>query len=343
MACMDTNSTPVPNLYSNNSTTQQVERVDAHDDRIWDRKDIAEQIKLMVLKYRIQKAIQENEAQGVRTDVSIVDLQSSQSIVKHNQNDVHFAASINKLPVALLLLEDIRAGKVSLDQVMTWQPSDVRAGFGTYDQPGAPTTATLGEVVNDMLNKSGNTAVRIVVNGALGGPHTVNDRLAAKPQLEHTRLTPVDATRFFLGDSTSKESLWVMTQLMKTQDRPARFMKNAMATNIFTDFGLRSQLAGNDFIVLVNKIGLLDDTEGNNRHDVGIIYNTKTRKSYAFSIMTTAPFNETDPSATDQANKSLMDMGRPLLRYAGDRTDFHTMDNRELFRHMRHEHGRMRY
>jgi beta-lactamase class A len=338
---MDTNSTQAPNLYTNN--TQQVERIDAHDDRIWDRQDIAAQLKLMVLKYRIQKVIQENEGQGVRTDVSITDLQSNQSIVQHNQNDVHFAASINKLPVALLLLEDIRAGKANLNQQMTWQPSDVRAGFGTYDQPGAPTTATLGEVVNDMLNKSGNTAVRVVVNGALGGPHKVNERLAAKPQLEHTRLIPVDATRFFLGDSTSKESLWVMTQLMKKQDGPAKFMKQAMATNIFTDFGVRSQLAGNDFIVLVNKIGLLDDTEGNNRHDVGIIYNTKTHKSYAFSVMTTAPYNETDPAATEQANKSLMDIGRPLLRYAGDKAGFHTMDSTVL-KQLRHlEHGRVEY
>lgn len=317
--------------------------MDAHDDRIWDRKDIAAQIKLVVLKYRIQKVIQENEGKDVRTDVSITDLQSGQSIVKHNQNDVHFAASINKLPVALLLLEDIRAGKVNLNQQMTWQPSDVRAGFGTYDQPGAPTTATLGEVVNDMLNKSGNTAVRVVVNGALGGPHKVNERLAAKPQLEHTRLIPVDATRFFLGDSTSKESLWVMTQLMKKQDAPAKFMKQAMTTNIFTDFGVRSQLAGNDFIVLVNKIGLLDDTEGNNRHDVGIIYNTKTQKSYAFSVMTTAPYNETDPSATEQANKSLMDIGRPLLRYAGDKADFHTMDSAVLKQLQHLEHGRVEY
>ena len=339
---MDINSTPVPNLYSNNNQ-QQVVRVDASDDSIWDRGDVASQIKLLVLKYRIQKVINENEAAGVRTDVSITDLQTSQTIIGHNQNDVHFAASINKLPVALLLLEDLRAGKLSLDQTMTWQPSDVRGGFGVYDQPGAPTSAKLSDVLYDMLNHSGNTAVRIIVNYGLGGAAAVNDRLAAKPQLEHTRLIPLDTNRFFLGDSTSKESLWVMTQLMKKQDAPAKFMKNALATNIFTDFGVRSQLAGNDFIVLVNKIGLLDDVDGNNRHDVGIIYNTKTHKSYGFSMMTTTPFNETDPSATEQANQSLMDMGRPLLRYAGDKAGFHTMDSPVLKKLQRLEHGRIKY
>jgi beta-lactamase class A len=341
---MNIHSTPAPNVYINNN--QQVESMHAQDDSIWDRKDVAAQLKLLVLKYRIQKVTAKNEKLGVRTDVSITDLSSGMSIMQHNEDDVHFAASINKLPVALLLLEDLRANKVSLDQTMTWLPSDVRAGFGVYDQPGAPTSATLGDVLYDMLNHSGNTAVRVVVNGALSGPQAVNDRLASKPELVHTRLIPLDATRFFLGDTTSKESLWVLTELMKTQDAPASFIRNALAANIFTDFGVRSQLAGNDFVVLVNKIGLLDDVDGNNRHDVGIIYNIKTHKSYAYALLTTAPFNDTDPSATEQANESLMDMGRPLLRFAGDKklpSQSALYDSQALLKQLRTEHGRVLY
>ncbi len=104
---------------------------------------------------------------------------------------------------------------------------------------------------------------------------------------------------------------------MKHQDRYARFMKDAMATNIFTDFGTRSALSGSGYIVLVNKIGLLDDVDGNNRHDVGIIYNTRNHKSYAYSFMTTSAYD--DAEATSLANQSLKDMGGYTLRFAGDR------------------------
>ena len=76
-------------------------------------------------------------------------------------------------------------------------------------------------------------------------------------------------------------------------------------------------MAGNDWITLVNKVGILNDPTGDNRHDVGIIYNQKTHKSYGYSYMTTAP--EENPDATPQAEQSLKDMGRYLLRFAGDK------------------------
>jgi len=90
-----------------------------------------------------------------------------------------------------------------------------------------------------------------------------------------------------------------------------------MKDNIYTDMGTRSQLAGNDYITLVNKVGILDDVEGDNRHDVGIIYNTKTKKSYAYSFFTTSPFDDAD--ATPQADESLKEMGRYTLRFSGDK------------------------
>jgi hypothetical protein len=153
----------------------------------------------------------------------------------------------------------------------------------------------------------------------LGGAAAVNERWAAEPNLAHTRLQPLDATRFFLGNSTPHDSLWTMSELMSERDEHSRFMKRALAGNIFTDFGVRSQLGDTERLKLVNKIGLLDDVEGNNRHDTGIIYNKKTNRSYAYSFFTTAPFNETDPSATVRADQSLKDMGRYLLRFAGSR------------------------
>lgn len=285
---------------------------------MFQRGDVQQIIKETLLRHFVKKEVKENEVAGAMTGVTITDLATQRTIFGHEQETEHFAASINKIPVALLVLEDLHAGKLDLDQMMTWQESDRRGGFGLYDQPSSPLQAPLRDVLYDMLNRSGNTAVRIVVNNALGGAAAVNARWEASPQLSHTYLIPVDANRFFLGNSTTSDSMWAFSELLKKKDEPGTFMKDALSTNIFTDFGVRTQLAGNDYIVLANKIGLLDDVEGNNRHDVGIIYNTKTKKSYGYSFFTTSPFDS--PTATPQADQSLKDMGRYLLRFAGDRT-----------------------
>lgn len=275
-------------------------------------------LKGIVLRWRVQQSIQQDEAQHILTGVKITDLQTTDSIVNHKSNTEHFAASINKLPVALLVLEDLRSGTLDMEQTMTWVPSDRRDGGGVYDAPDAPTQARLKDVLYDMLNRSGNTAVRVLVNYGLGLAPAVNERWAQIPQLSHTYLIPLeDPTRFYLGNSTPHDSLWTLQQLMNTQDSYGQFVKNALATNPYTDTGTRSQLAGNEYIVLVNKLGLLNDPDGNNRHDVGIIYNTRTHKSYAYAFMTTSP--QANEAATPQAEQSLKDMGRYTLRYSGDK------------------------
>jgi beta-lactamase class A len=305
------------------------------------RTDITQAVKETVLQHLIDGSIKDDEAQSIVTGVQIMDMQDGHLITDHNSSTEQFAASINKLPVALLVLQDLRSHKLRLSQTMTWQPSDVRGGFGVYDQPGAPTSASLQDVLEDMLNHSGNTAVRVLVNYGLGGAAAVNDRWATMPELNHTRLQPLDASRFYLGNSTPHDSLWALTQILNRNDHYSRVMKNAMATNIFTDYGVRSQLSGNTWITLVNKVGILDDVDGNNRHDTGVIYNTHTHKSYAYSFMTTSPNAST--TATPQAEQSLKDMGRYLLRYAGDTPSGAITPHISTFAAPNIEHGKTLY
>lgn len=287
------------------------------NDSIFQQKDISDGYKSAALVYRLNQIIKENESQGVTTSVSLTDLQTSRALLNHNENTVQFAASVNKVPIAWLVLQDLRAGKFKMTDTVTWTASDVRAGYGVYDQAGAPVSATVQDVIYDMLNHSGNTAVRVLVNYELGGAVKVNERLATYPQLPNTRLQPLDGNRFYVGNSTSKESLWVMQKLLSKTDSYEKFMKHAMQTNIFTYYGVRSQLEGNDYVVLVNKVGILDDVDGNNRHDTGVIYNTKTHKAYGYSFMTTTAYDNT--TGTAQAEHSLDLMGRDVLRFAGDK------------------------
>lgn len=287
----------------------------SYDLKMLDRDEVKNVIKTAILRLFLKKEVHENEKQQILTDVTLYDLDSNQKIYGHNEDTEHFAASINKLPVTLLLIEDLKAGKVTLDTTLTWTVADQRAGNGQYDQPGAATSATVRQVLFDMLNRSGNTAVRALVNGVLGGAIATNDRLAAKPELQHTRLIPLDGNRFYLGNTTSKESLWVLREIMEEDASYAQIVRNMLSTNIFENDGFRSQLAGNDYVVLANKTGLLYDPEGNNVHDVGIIYNTKTGKSYGYSVLTTSPSD----AVTPRADQSIKNMGKYVLKFAGDK------------------------
>ncbi len=278
------------------------------------RHDIGDIVKKVLLRRFLKEEVRENTQQGIVTDVTLVDLGTDHKIYGHNEDTEHFAASINKLPVTLLLMEELEAGRVTLDTPLSWVASDQRAGNGVYDVPGAPTTGTVREVLHDLLNRSGNTAVRIIVNYTLGSAEAVNTRLALKPELEHTRLIPLDANRFYLGNTTSEESLWVMRQILDNPASYAQVIKELLRTNIFVSDGFRSQLQGNNFIVLVNKTGLLYDPDGNNVHDVGVIYNTETGKSYGYSVLTTSP----NDGVTPRADLSIKNMGRAVLRFAGD-------------------------
>jgi beta-lactamase class A len=279
---------------------------------------IGDYFKSLRLRHYIETIIAKNESLGVVTGVSIIDLQTQQSIVSHNLDTEQFAASVNKVPIAELVLRDLRAGTLTLDQQLTWAASDVRGGAGVYDQPGAPLQASVRDLLFDMLNPSGNTAVRVFVNQAMGGAVVVNGRFTNELGLQHTYLQPLDSNRFYVGNTTAREAMKNIRALLKGNDQYQKLVKNALATNIYTDFGVRSQLAGNDYIVLANKVGILDDPDGNNRHDVGLIYNTKTHKTYAYAFMDTA-FGESYNAPTAQAGISLADMGRGVLRYSGDK------------------------
>jgi beta-lactamase class A len=305
---------PAPKL----PTTDQTQQTLKTDISSLSDSSIGDYFKGLKLRHYIQTVIAKNESLGVTTDVSVIDMQSHQSIINHNLDVEHFAASVNKVPIAELILKDLRAGKITMDQQLTWTAADVRAGAGTFDQPDAPLQAPLKDVLFDMLNPSGNTAVRILVNGVLGGAAATNDRFKNELHLQHTYLQPLTGNKFYVGNTTARDAMTNIQTLLKGNDKYQKFVQNALATNIYTDYGVRSQLAGNDYIVLANKVGILDDVDANNRHDVGLIYNTQTHKSYAYAFLNTA-HGEAYNTATAQAGISLADMGKGLLRFAGDK------------------------
>lgn len=238
------------------------------------------------------------------------------NVINYNAHEEHFAASINKVPVSVLLLDKLRSGEITLETELSWTDDDVRAGAGDLDQPDSPREGTVQDVIEDLLHKSGNTAVRVAVNGILGGPDAVNDTWQNEYNLQHTYLVPLEEDRslFYFGYANTNEALKMLRELTEGNDEYAELVQDYMATNTWDNMGVRSVLGDSKKIKLINKIGYLDDPAGNNRHDIGLIINTKTGKSYSYAFLETAPTSE---EATVQADRALQDLGAATLKQAG--------------------------
>lgn len=273
--------------------------------------------KRLILRSQLARQVRENEKEGIDTSVIVYDLTDRRPVYSHNTEYVHWAASLSKLFVTELLLEDLNAGKTNLDTVVSWDASDRRDGAGVYDAPGAPTSATVRDVLFDMLNKSGNTAVRVIVNKTMGGADAVNARYEAVPELKVTRLIPLGEGRFFLGYTTPAEVDYILNKLYRQEGEVPSFVKHALATNIFDDYGPRSQVKDKENITVIDKQGQLDDPEGNNRHDVGVIENAKNGHKLRYVLMTT---NYELPAGKETADAvlSLQAFGRDMLCFEGD-------------------------
>lgn len=273
--------------------------------------------KRALLANSLKKTVKSNEKQTITTSVTTYDLTDKKLIYAHDVDTEHYAASTQKIPVVELVIQDLRAGKITLDTQLTWNETDRRAGAGIYDAVGAPTAGTVRDVIFDMLNKSGNTAVRVLVNNVLGGANATNDRLAAYPQLKVTRLQPLDGNRFFVGYTTAREASYIFYEFYRHSDQFAVFAKTALATNIFNDYGPRSQIQDPDKMTVIDKQGMLNDPEGNNRHDIGVIKNKKTGHQVLYTLYTTSP-GESGETLITPAEDSLKAMGRAMLQYDGD-------------------------
>lgn len=307
-------NTPVATNPPQTSTTEQQTHVDP-EGASWYAKQL-------ILKLQLAQQVQRNEKDGIDTSAIVYDITDNKPIYSHNVNYKHYAASVSKLFVTSLLLEDLRQGKTTFDTRLTWNTSDKREGEGKYDAKGAPLTGTVRDVLFDMLNQSGNTAVRAIVNQVLGGAAAVNQRYKTEyPQLSVTKLQPVAGTPsgFLLGYTTPAETDFILDRLYNQTDSYGVFVKHALATNIFNDYGPRSQVKDTTNITVIDKQGMLDDPEGNNRHDVGVIENAQNGHKLRYVLMTT---NYEQPAGplTEKASTSLQAFGRDMLRFEGDST-----------------------
>lgn len=249
------------------------------------RGDTRTWVQRQALRLAVDDEIGENEQKDITTSVYFVDNTHNQTLYRYRIDKEYYAASVNKLPITLLLLEDLRSGKLALDDKIEL-PAERIEGAGKYDEDDRTREITLGQALEDMLKRSGNTVVRALV-AELGGAEKVNERLAQDKNLRKTRLIDRGSDGFWLGNTTARESLDIMNRVAEKQDVYGKFVQKALTDNVFDDFGVKAQHSSS-YIVLTNKMGQLSDEGGDVRHDVGIIHNTRTGERYSFAILNSA-------------------------------------------------------
>jgi beta-lactamase class A len=113
---------------------------------------------------------------GYEVSVYLLNL-SDNSFVDIAGDRAFSAASIIKLPILMAFLQDVDAGKISLNETLTMKADDVVGGSGyMQDMPVGSRFSAL-EVISNMIITSDNTATNMAID-RMGGIQVLNERFA---------------------------------------------------------------------------------------------------------------------------------------------------------------------
>ncbi len=146
------------------------------------------------------------------TGLLFVDLETGE-YVDFNGDKVYPAASIIKLPILIAFLQDVDAGKISLNETWTMTDDVIVGGSGEFQDLPVNTRLKAQNVINQMITISDNTATNMVIK-RMGGLNYVNQRFA-QLGLSNTRL------RQWLPDlgGTNTTTLKELAQTLAMLDR----------------------------------------------------------------------------------------------------------------------------
>ncbi|MBD2357738.1 serine hydrolase [Tolypothrix sp. FACHB-123] len=124
------------------------------------------------LKSAVQNLVAANP--NLTPGVMLVDLDTG-SYVDINSNASFPAASTIKIPILVAFFQDLDAGKIRLDEMLTMQQQMIAGGSGNMQYKPAGTQFTALEVASKMITISDNTATNMLI-ARLGGIEALNQR-----------------------------------------------------------------------------------------------------------------------------------------------------------------------
>lgn len=110
----------------------------------------------------------------LQAGVFVVDLDTG-AYLDYNSSYTFSAASTIKLPVLIAFFQDVEAGKISLNEMLTMEPEMIAKGSGDMQYQKAGKQYTALETATKMMAISDNTATNMLIT-RLGGAEALNQR-----------------------------------------------------------------------------------------------------------------------------------------------------------------------
>lgn len=215
----------------------------------------------MDMKRRIDKIVQNV---GGEWGIVIKRIGQEAPLYQLNSDKKFYAASVNKIVIALYVLSLVDRGEVKLTERMALKKGCKLEGTGVLRLLDDSLEPTLKDLLTLMLIVSDNTAAKMLVSRF--GPSAINDYLDSVG-LKQTRLEELAEGKFSYGYTTPAEYAEILERIAAAgylRREPSDLLMEIMGHNHF-DFGLRRHL--HDPIKIASKQGTLDDM----RHEVALI------------------------------------------------------------------------
>ncbi|MDU0291229.1 serine hydrolase [Saccharothrix longispora] len=237
--------------------------------------------------------------------------------VEDHADRVVEAYSVNKIAVAVAVLDKVDRGLLRLDQRV-----DVTADIVIHDTDGIfgldgayPSSVTLGHVLATLLTVSDNTCVRLC--GLVVPALELNEILRGKGFV-HTQVVPVaNPNRFFLGTTTPRETSTLLQKLVKGELLSAAstaYLLNVLRSlTSFTD-GVRLELSSQERLNVATKAGWFED----GRNEAGVVFDANGKAIVTYALFASGAFrgnqavNADDYGATHPALRARAALGRSM-------------------------------
>lgn len=220
-------------------------------------------------------------ASGIDVGVAFVDLSDDSRVAGFSvHGDMSLvAASMIKLLVLAEFLDEVDAGKLSMDEPYALQAEDIVGGTGSVQSAGVGTTFTLGELARLMICESDNVAANILINRM--GMDAVNAQ-AEKLGLENTQLNRLMMSaeaqaKHIENTMSAKDAATLLTMVWRGQlvsEEASAFALEALDAQ-FDGAGIGQALP--EGVAFAHKTGTLDLV----KNDGGIV---KADKPYVLTV-----------------------------------------------------------
>ncbi len=243
---------------------------------------------------------------------------SVRSAVEERPDAVVEAYSVNKIAVAVAVLDKVDRGLLTLDQrVEVTADIVIQDTDGIFGLDGAyPSSVTIGHALAALLTVSDNTAVRLC--GLVVPALEINEILRGKG-FTHTQVVPVaNPNRYYLGTTTPRETFTLLRKLVNeellTPASTGYLLTVLRSLTSFTD-GVRLELTSNERLQVATKAGWFED----GRNEAGIVFDANGKPVITYALFASGDFrgdnavNHADYSTNHPALRARAAIGRTLF------------------------------